>query len=1046
MKHHQQLFTLVCLLIALPLSALAEVKTWSFEWNKSRTTDKTAPGFYNFGSSKVDKDVYTAELNGLTWNISSDGTQVYAFTASAGQYIGSASDPSNHTSLWTESLEGKILAIRIQVRTAKTTNQATVSAKVNGQSYLTEGSEKGAFINELTEFEFKPDGDAQEGRIEFSIDPTSTSRGALYLKKIEIDYEESASSVAAPTFTPAGGTYDAPVSVTLGGAEGTTLYYTTDNSNPRLADGTRRQYTAPIAIDTTTTIKAVAVSGGETSAVATADYIIRQPAELHFFKDSISLTSGEDGYADLIDPHKVGNITYTSSNWSVCSVDEMGVLYSSYVTETQTVTITATFAGNDFYLPDTARMLVTVVARQPLKTPVVTPAGGTYNEPVQVTISTDDANAVTIWYSTTAKSAEEFEDDYTKSTIVEGHDATLTLDSTCTLYVMTLGYNVKSAVVKADFVINLPLKASFTTDKAEKTLYTQDFNTGSSTEDWTAGPGWTFSNKNFSAIDPADNQSASIGYNDGDGTSTLSTPTFDVQPNSKVEFYAYFSGIYLVWGSWQFNITDTESNTTTQLMDAFDWAQRNEYSGPNWNRFAFDLSPYTGKKVRFEFVYKFGGEDLALDNFRITQKDDAAAETIHIFEGESVEFTSTSEGHPTSLAWTFDGGTPDTSTKASQSVTYDKAGTYDVTLTASRDGESSTETRRGMVVVSARAPKALIGLPEEGYESPYVGVFVPTHVPVTFRDLSEGHPTEWNWVFQHTDKTSSTERNPQVTFLDKGTFSVGLTAKNDAGQSNDILTYAIQAGGAQYVWNIGMDENQNIEKIALGWYGNYAGTNWLGIDKFAEKYKAPLADATIDSVAVFFASGTDVSTQADIPLTINAVADNGEPGDILGSASIKASDIRADNDTVLATIFKFDKTVSIAKGTPFFIVIGPFPNQTLEVSPYASDDIAVFCVRRGTSGKTTAWQYLEDQDASGQGLGTYKWYENTDDPLSIAIAPVVTYDEATGISRPDAAGTAGHKTVAGVYTLDGRQVGTAPARGLYIVKYNDGSTRKVLKR
>ena len=44
------------LLTALPQSVKAD--TWVFEWDKSHS-DATAQGFYNFGSSAVDKDVYT---------------------------------------------------------------------------------------------------------------------------------------------------------------------------------------------------------------------------------------------------------------------------------------------------------------------------------------------------------------------------------------------------------------------------------------------------------------------------------------------------------------------------------------------------------------------------------------------------------------------------------------------------------------------------------------------------------------------------------------------------------------------------------------------------------------------------------------------------------------------------------------------------------------------------------------------------------------------------------------------------------------------------
>ena len=92
----KKLFFFSLLLAALPLLAHGETKTWSFEWDKSHS-DPTAQGFYNFGTSSVDQDVYTAELNGLVWNITSDGTKKYAYTAKSGQAIGTNGKPSTHT-------------------------------------------------------------------------------------------------------------------------------------------------------------------------------------------------------------------------------------------------------------------------------------------------------------------------------------------------------------------------------------------------------------------------------------------------------------------------------------------------------------------------------------------------------------------------------------------------------------------------------------------------------------------------------------------------------------------------------------------------------------------------------------------------------------------------------------------------------------------------------------------------------------------------------------------------------------------------------------
>lgn len=533
-----------------------------------------------------------------------------------------------------------------------------------------------------------------------------------------------------------------------------------------------------------------------------------------------------------------------------------------------------------------------------------------------------------------------------------------------------------------------------------------------------------------------------------------------MREGSSVEFYAYFEANFLIYGKWTFSVVDVESGEKETLFNVFDWAQRVAYNTPNWNKFSFDLAAYTGKKVQFVFDYPFGGEDLALDGFRLVQQDKSADESIHIFEGESIQFKSISTGSPESVEWTFEGGYilsgtdaqptvkydeagNTTSTDEQPTVKYDKAGTYGVTLTVKRGDETDRLERTGFVVVAQKAPTATIGLPEEGYESPFVGVFIPTGVPVTFRDLSTGNPTEWKWVFQNTDITSSTEQNPTVTYIDKGCFSVGLTASNAAGQSNDILQYAIQAGGAQNVWNISMDENSSLEQVQLGWYGNYAGTNWLGIDRFAEKFKAPLATATIDSVCVYFASVTTVSPDSVIKLTVNAVGDNGQPGETLATASVKVSDLVYSESDYLATVFHLDKRVTLEKGQEFFVAVGPFPNNSLDVSPYTSDDIAIFCHRRNAGGKNTAWHWLEDQDDYGTGLGTWQWVANTDDPLSMAIAPVVTYDATqTGVNTPTTA--ASNTAVTGIYTLGGQRVATLDKGHVYIVKQADGSCKKIM--
>ena len=78
---------------------------------------------------------------------------------------------------------------------------------------------------------------------------------------------------ATPVFTPAGGTYNGSVDVTLSASSaGTSIYYTLDGTDPTSAS---TQYNGPISLSETTTVKAIASGEGfRDSQIATAEYII----------------------------------------------------------------------------------------------------------------------------------------------------------------------------------------------------------------------------------------------------------------------------------------------------------------------------------------------------------------------------------------------------------------------------------------------------------------------------------------------------------------------------------------------------------------------------------------------------------------------------------------------------------------------------------------------------------------------------------------------------------------------------------------------------
>jgi len=82
---------------------------------------------------------------------------------------------------------------------------------------------------------------------------------------------------ATPTFSPAAGTYNSAQSVSISeSSAGTKIYYTTNGTTPTTSSTI---YAGPIAVSTTTTIKAIAAGGGfSPSTAASATYTLQAAA------------------------------------------------------------------------------------------------------------------------------------------------------------------------------------------------------------------------------------------------------------------------------------------------------------------------------------------------------------------------------------------------------------------------------------------------------------------------------------------------------------------------------------------------------------------------------------------------------------------------------------------------------------------------------------------------------------------------------------------------------------------------------------------------
>jgi PKD repeat protein len=99
---------------------------------------------------------------------------------------------------------------------------------------------------------------------------------------------------------------------------------------------------------------------------------------------------------------------------------------------------------------------------------------------------------------------------------------------------------------------------------------------------------------------------------------------------------------------------------------------------------------------------------------------------------------------------------------------------------------------------------------------------------VSFTDLSQNNPTSWLWSFPGGVPSSSTDRNPVVTYPSIGTYDVTLTVGNSAGNDTKIITDYITV--TEYVITYCPSSGAStaaewINSVSLGSFSNSSGSD-----------------------------------------------------------------------------------------------------------------------------------------------------------------------------------------------------------------------------
>jgi len=168
-----------------------------------------------------------------------------------------------------------------------------------------------------------------------------------------------------------------------------------------------------------------------------------------------------------------------------------------------------------------------------------------------------------------------------------------------------------------------------------------------------------------------------------------------------------------------------------------------------WERVSFFLSQ--GSHVlKWEYSKdesNASGEDCAWVDFIVFPIFDFTAaftsDVTDICEGGSIQFYDVSQIEPESREWTFEGGSPETSTEQNPTIEYFSAGSFDVSLTISDGSNSNTLLLEDYISVIATpdSPPAPTG-PETVCASSFYSIYNTSGITGI---------TEYSWVLEPTE-------------------------------------------------------------------------------------------------------------------------------------------------------------------------------------------------------------------------------------------------------------------------------------------------------
>ncbi len=218
----------------------------------------------------------------------------------------------------------------------------------------------------------------------------------------------------------------------------------------------------------------------------------------------------------------------------------------------------------------------------------------------------------------------------------------------------------------------------------------------------------------YYALDPGNTTLTLIG------THTIEDGVVGIAFDDSGQMYA----IYLVR---KFYMVDKTDATATYVGDLFEAVTGFPHHGldfdpitqtmfmVSYNAFSFDnqlwtIDLSTGSNTLLGSVGLWTGSVTVEPSETLTAG--FSADTTEICQGDTISFTDESTGDPISWLWTFEGGTPSTTSQQNPEIIYETTGEFDVTLEVSDGTNSNSLLVENFIMVNETPTPQVSGMVE----------------------------------------------------------------------------------------------------------------------------------------------------------------------------------------------------------------------------------------------------------------------------------------------------------------------------------------------